>query len=261
MKMNAFIHRIHVFSLLLMILVTVAPLWATASSTQGHPAFDLLKIGKPATGNPDVKVSTDRPASPGFMPGDRPTVRVTTRRDLYLLVVNVSSKGTVTILFPNGTVPGSRLKSGKEYSFFAMGSDLGLVLGDQADGGGTALYLGSKPVDLSGLKPLEDGGCITLSEPSVKELSIIRKELTALAGSEGFSRIDLPFKDDQGNRYDVVVIRIDPKQAKRTETAPPAPGAVHKGLPSGLKSDRPESITGTAGHRPDVKDQLGDSRK
>lgn len=262
MKKNALTHKICVWLLVMMIPAMVAPLWATASGTADHPAFQLLKIGKRATGAVDLKVSTQRPPSPGFMPGDRLSVQLTARKALYLLAVNVSSKGTVTILFPNSTMPDSKLEPGKEYSFFAKDSNMSLVLGDQSDGGGTVLYMSRQPVNLSPLQFPKEGACISFSGESKQELAVIRKALTALAGTKGFRRMDLPpFKDDQGNRYNLEVIRTGPTGVKTTEAGPVKGGAVDKGLPTGLKSSRPETITGAAGYKSNEKDELGDSQK
>ncbi len=261
MKRNAFKHTICGIALALMIPLMVALFAATAWGMEGHRAFELLKVGNPANGTPDLNISTHRPASPGFMPGDRLTVQLTARKPLYVLAINVTSRGTVTILFPNRTRPDSRLEPGKQYSLFPGDSGLSLVLGDLADGGGTVFYTSSEPVDLSALKLPAKGTCITFSETSREPLSIVRKALAALAGTRGFSRIDLPLKDDQGNRYDVEVILTDGTQVTTSEADLSTRGAVQKSLPTGLKSDRPEAITGAAGHSTTVKDELGTSRK
>ena len=261
MKRNAFTHTVCGIALALTVPSLVALFAPTAWGTEGHPAFELLKVGNPAAGTPDLKISTHRPASPGFMPGDRLTVQLTARKPLYLLAINVTSKGTVTLLFPNRTRPDSRLEPGKQYSLFAEDSGVSLVLGDQADGGGTVFYTSRQPIDLSALKLPDKGACMTFSETSGKPLSIVRKALAALAGTKGFTRTDLPLKDDQGNRYDVEVILTDGKQVTTSQTDLSKRGAVEKSLPTGLKSDRPESITGAAGHSTTVKDELGNSRK
>jgi hypothetical protein len=138
---------------------------------------------------------------------------------------------------------------------------MSLVLGDQSDRGGTVLYVSREPVNLSPLEFPKEGACISFSEESKEKLAVIRKALTALAGTKGFSRMDLPpFKDDQGNRYNLEVIRTGPKEVKTTDAGPVKGGAVDKGLPTGLKSSKPETITGAAGYKSNVKDELGNSQ-
>lgn len=242
--------------LIAMTLVISIPMPMMAAEQAPQPALELLTIGKPPSAGADLEISADRPASPGFMPGDPLRIQLRARNILYLLAIHVSSDGTVTILFPNETIPYNRLEPGKEYALFAKDCGIDLRVGSQADRGGTVFYTSRKPFNLDRITFPKQRACFTLPPAAKEEIGVIKEALTAMEGIEGFARIDFPVKDDVGNLYDVRVVRTHPGQMQETVGRSPQerkPRSFDKGLPTGLNSDRPESITGAVGHRSKVK--------
>ena len=100
---------------------------AVAASYAASPS--LLSVGTVGPGAIGFKVWTVPKSGAPLKVGDHVAIHFIADRDCYVIAANVSPKGDVAIIFPNGEQPDNAVKANKEYTLFGKDSKFKLVYG------------------------------------------------------------------------------------------------------------------------------------
>lgn len=220
-----------VFALGLAIIAASAVL--AAEERNAGPAKALLNLGTVGPDAVNLKVWTDQPEHKKLKPGDKVAVNFNADKDCYLVVLNVSSRGGVTVVFPNKEQKDNRIVGGKDYTIFGPGSRLRLVLGKRVPEAKLVFFVSPEPVDLDSFK-IPDNEMVFRIPPGARDrLTAFREKLEQASQKKGFNRVLLSIKTDQNGEADLKLMG----------------GKFKKGLPSKDSSEGPETITGTAGRK------------
>ncbi|MBI5568482.1 MAG: DUF4384 domain-containing protein [Desulfomonile tiedjei] len=200
-----------------------------AASDLPKDAAALLNIGKTGPKAIALSIRTDKPEDHAFKPGDSLVLNLKTAKEAYLSAIYVSSTGDAVVLLPNNENPNALVPADKEFTLFGNESCIKVKISDKMKEGQIVFYVASKPLRLEPLRPAEGQPCVQISHSDTKDLQLLGEKLEGLAKDEGFNR---------------VVMRL-----KTTSEA----GLSLKlmGLPTAVKSEKPETITGVQGARPE----------
>lgn len=189
------------------------------------PGGSLLSIGSVGPGAIGLKVWTEPSSDTPLKVGDRVVIHFKADRDCHVLAANVSQKGDVAIIFPNGEQPDSSAKANREYTLFGSDSKLKLVLGEGISEARIVFYVSPDPIDLQPLKMTESEGIVLIPYNEQEKLRLLRAKIEQISELAGFNR-------------QVVSLLGDPKK--------PA-GLRLMGLPAKPVSTGPGNVTGTRG--------------
>lgn len=201
-------------------------------------AAALLSIGKIGPDAIKLKVWTNIPEGRAAKVGERIVIHFKADRDCYVVVANVSAKGTVAIVFPNRDQPDNRVALGKEYTLFGKDSKLKLVLGKGASGAKLVFFASPQSIDLAPLKISGKNLAIVIPASATEELKTLRAKMEQVSKVKGFYRA-------------VLSIRSKPKGKSGLRLM--GPPSV-KGIRPGRSSDKLGDVTGTRGRADDMKD-------
>jgi hypothetical protein len=204
-------------------------------------ADSLLRVGKVGPDAIPLKVWTNVPADKPAKVGEKIVIHFKAEKDCYLVVANVSSKGSVAIVFPNRETKDNRIKGGKEYTLFGKDSKLKLVLGTGVSEAKVVFYVSPEPIDLKPLKIAGKRPAIIIPATATKELTILREKVEALSKQKGFNRALLSIKSEPKG-----------KTGLKLMGSPGSP--TRKGFQPRGSSERPGRVTGTRGRGEDLKD-------
>jgi len=196
------------------------------------PGGSLLSIGTVGPGAIGLKVWTEPSSDTPFKVGDRVIIHFKADRDCHILAANVSPKGDVAIIFPNGEQPDSSAKANREYTLFGANSKLKLVFGRGISEALLVFYVSTDPIDLQPLKMTESQGVVLIPSNEQEKLGLLRAKIEQISKLRGFNR-------------QVVSLQGDPKK--------PA-GLRLMGLPAKPVSTGPGNVTGTRGRADDSQE-------
>lgn len=200
----------------------------------------LQSIGQPGGDAVSLKVWTDKEPGQVFKQGDRAVVSFQADRTAYLMALAVSSDGNVHIIFPNKELPNNMIQQGKVYTLFGDDSSLRLETGKNFRNAGIIFFLSSKPFSLDPLKTAGDQPYLFIPASSTDKINELKDKLKDISRKPGFNRVVLPLTGGNGQN-------LEPKFS--VLSARPR-GVGPKDLSEGVESSIPESLTGSAGHKP-----------
>ncbi|MBI5250723.1 MAG: DUF4384 domain-containing protein [Desulfomonile tiedjei] len=222
-----------VLSACLMLLgLCVMEVWAREEAAPEDP-FTLLSIGEVSTTGMKIDVKPENSPGQAIREGDRLRIDFTPDRKGYLTVLNVSSDGRVSILFPNRRERNSLVTPDKTYTLVGGSSQTQAIVEGASEKGGTVFYLSPKPLPLRSIA----SGRLLDSIPW-KRIRNLAQELRSLAKLQGFSRMMLPLQAGLGKTYDIKFV---------SEVEPASPRTSRPKLMGPKVSEPPESLTGAAG--------------
>ncbi|MFH1115569.1 MAG: DUF4384 domain-containing protein [Pseudomonadota bacterium] len=215
--------------------LTVSPALGTASGKFPDAAASLLSVGKPGSDPIRLKAWTNIPKDRPANVGERIVIHFTADRDCYVVVANVSSKGSVTIVFPNRERPDNRVEGGKEYTLFGEESRLKLVFGTGISGADLLFFASSQPIDLSPFKISGNSMAVFIPASSGEDFRILKSKIEHASKAEGFNRA-------------VLSIKSKPEGKSGLRLMGPRPV---KGVKPGRAGDNLGDVTGTRGRKED----------
>jgi hypothetical protein len=183
----------------------------------------LLNIGKAGPKAITLNVCTDKPEDYAFRKGEPLVLNLKTSEQAYLSAIYISSAGDAVILLPNSENPTGSITADKELKLFGSDSGIAVKIGDKMKGGQIVFYAASTPLKLEPLKAAQGQPFLQISHEDKKDLKLLGEKLEGLAKDEGFNR---------------VVMRLNI-------------GLNLMGLPTAVKSEKPETITGVQGALPE----------
>lgn len=191
----------------------------------------LLRVGDVGNDAIGIKIWTAKPENVPYRPNDPIIIHLKAETKAYVTAIYVSSMGDAMVLFPNKESTTNEVVPGKEYTLFGEGSNIQIKATEKTKKARIVFYVTSQPVDLAPLKILEGQPCIVIPRQSTAEMEVLTKKLETMAKQKGFNRVVLGLKTG----------------AREEE------GLKLMGLPVGVKTTRPESITGVQGLQEKVK--------
>jgi len=214
----------------LALLLLVGVLWSpvVGSSDTGDtsdPRQVWMSVGEKGPNEIGLKVWTQKKQNEAFSEGEPIVLNFETSRKAYVMAVNVSPKGDVMVLFPNGESPDNLILPGKTYTLFGPDSNIQVIANEKIKEAVIIFYAASKPFNLDPLKAPAGQPVIRIAHSDVAQLGILAKKLEDLSHDEGFNRqvVVLKSTGDGGISLELMA----PKSVK--------PGGVTGG--QGLKSE------------------------
>jgi hypothetical protein len=198
----------------------------------------LLSIGKVGPDAIKLRAWTNIPPGRAAKVGERIVIHFKTDQDCYVVVANVSSKGSITIVFPNREQPDNRVEGGKEYALFDKGSRLKLVLGRGTSLAKLVFYASPQPIDLAPLKISGNNVAIVIPASSTEDLKTLKNKIEQVTKVKGFNRAVLSIKSEPKDKAGLRLM---------------GPPSV-KGVRPGRSRDKLGDVTGTRGRGDDTKD-------
>lgn len=232
---------------LLVMLATLAlapalPIEVSAAERSGA-ARELTSIGEPGAQAIKFKVWTNKEEGEAFHSGDRAIIFLSAERQAYVTILSVSSDGSVTLVLPNNLMQDNLVQPNKLYALFGDDAPVRLTTGKKPGREQLILYLSSTPLVLAPLVVPKGAQWLTIKADGQNEMQLLGEKLRTLAKDEGFNKATLLLPSKAGDNLEI----------KLTE----APrDLLKKGLPGGVESSVPETLTGSAGLKPLRKGNL-----
>jgi len=197
-----------------------------------------MSVGKIEAGAIKLDIWTNQPADKPFEDGDRVVIHFKADRPCYVMVANVSSTGNVSIVFPNKEHTDNRIDGGKEYVLFGDDSQLKLVMGKGVSEPKLVFYTSSVPFELSGFKVPDDQAVLAIPATARDRLKMLRESIARAARNKGFNLQVLSLKGKPQGKVDLKLMGgpWGGKSVRPVET-----------------SETPGAVTGSRGHREDLK--------
>jgi hypothetical protein len=189
------------------------------------------KVGPKAIG---LNVRIERPDNESASGQHWPVLKVLTSENAYVTAIYISPKGEATVLVPSKEAPDNLFAGGKDYSLFGPDSKVKLVAEYKQKGGKIVFFASSNLIKLDPLFIHEGQDFISIDSSAVKDMEILCDQISSMSTDERFNRKVVDLKDESGE--DALELM---------------------GLPTNVKSDKPESVTGIQG----LKDNKLDSQK
>jgi hypothetical protein len=164
----------------------LAPVAGPENTSDPRQAW--MSVGEKGPNEIGLKVSTQKKQGETFSEGEPIVLNFETSRKAYVMAVNVSSKGDVMVLFPNGESPDNLILPGKEYTLFGPDSSIQVAANEKIKEAVIIFYAVSKPFNLNPLKAPEGQPIIRIAHSDVAQLGIFTKKLEDLSRDEGFNR-------------------------------------------------------------------------
>jgi hypothetical protein len=199
----------------------------------------LMAVGNPGPKAIDLTIRTDKPEGYRFKPGDTLALHVRADRKAYLTAVYLSSRGDAVILFPNRKTQDNLILSHKDYSLFGESDPVKLRVSDTMKEGRIVFFVSSSPFSLDPLKMTADQPCVQIPASAHEQLDILKRKIEDMAKDEGFNRVLLSVK--AGGSVGISLNLM--------------------GLPTAIKSEKPETVTGVQGVQSEpIEEQKDTSR-
>jgi len=242
--MNSWITRILIGIMALMIsTVSMRPWCYAASSESENTAKELAAIGDPGPQAVKFRMWTNKEEGEAFRPGDRAIIFLGADNQAHLTILSISSDSSVTIVLPNKLMPENIIQANKLYALFGDDCPVRLTTGERSGNEELVLYLSTTPLTLDPLKLPEGAGWLTIAGDAQEEIGILKEKLRAMAKEEGFNRATLLLPTAIGDALGIKLTEV-PQTAKS------------KGIPGGVETSKPETLTGSAGLKPLRKGNL-----
>jgi hypothetical protein len=188
----------------------------------------LSSFGKPADDAVKIQVWTDNPPEHVYKPGDRVVIHFSADRDCYIMILNVSAKGDVALLFPNMETSDNFIKASKEYTVFGDNSRTKLVMKKGLNQAHTIVYASAEPFSLDSLKIPEHQVVFKLAaQEDPRELMGV---LNTIAGNRGFNRTTLSIKGEPEGKELQLMGPSREKLKMKSVSDPPDPVTGAQGL-------------------------------
>ncbi|MGO9571704.1 MAG: DUF4384 domain-containing protein [Desulfomonilaceae bacterium] len=175
-----------------------------------------------------LKVWTQKKQNETFSEGEPIVLNIETSRKAYVMALNVSPKGDVMVLFPNGESPDNLILPGKTYTLFGPDSNIQVTANEKIKEAAIIFYAASKPFNLDPLKAPEGEPVIRIAHSDAAQLRALTKKLENLSHDEGFNRQVVVLKSAGSGRISLELMA--PKSVK--------PGGVTGGQGLKLEEER-----------------------
>jgi len=223
------------------ILATLAVVTASSVTTiaaeRGGASIDLNAIGQPGPQAIKFKIWTNKEEGEAFRSGDRAIIFLTAEHQAYVTVLSTSSDGAVTLVLPNSLMQDNMVQPNKLYALFGDDAPVRLTTGKKSGRNQLVLFVSSKPFVPAPLVIPKAARWLTVKGDAGNDMEILREKLSTLAKDEGFNKATLLLPGEAGENLEI----------KLTEV-PRSP--LKKGIPGGLESSVPETLTGSPGLKP-----------
>jgi hypothetical protein len=205
---------------------------AAFAGSEGTPqaAAELTTVGTPGPKAIQLKIWTDKPESHVFRAGDSIVLHVRADRRACIAVVYISSKGDAIVLFPNAQTPDNLILPGRDYTLFGDSAPIKLKISETMKEGRIVVFSSSSPLPLDSLGAVsESKPCIQIPSSAPDRLDALKGYLERASKDEGFNRVVLALKGGGAAGLSLKLM----------------------GLPTAVKSEKPETVTGVQGLRPE----------
>lgn len=185
----------------------------------------LLYAGKIGTKAIDFSVRIEGPKAESTSDHQTPVVKLTASQNAYVTAVYIVPNGDAIVLLPNKETPDNLFIAGKEYSLFGPDSKIKLVAAHGQKQAKIVFYASSSPMKLDPLAIPDEQDFITIANSSAKDIELLLDRISSMSADENFNRKVLALQDESAKV-----------------------GALGlMGLPTDVKSSRPQSVTGVQG--------------
>ncbi|HTY21648.1 MAG TPA: DUF4384 domain-containing protein [Desulfomonilaceae bacterium] len=176
-----------------LVLFTVGTLWSSVVAFAGSegnsdPRQVWMSLGEKGPNAIGLKVWTQKKQGEAFSEGEPIILNFETSRKAYVMAVNVSPKGDVMVLFPNGESPDNLILPGKTYTLFGPDSSIQVTAGEKIKEAVIIFYAALKPFKLDPLKAPEGHPVIRIPHSDTAQLGVLTTKLHDLSQDEGFNR-------------------------------------------------------------------------
>ncbi|MEW6351400.1 MAG: DUF4384 domain-containing protein [Thermodesulfobacteriota bacterium] len=197
---------------------------------------DLLSIGEPGPSAIALKTWIAKDSTDRFAEGEPITIHFQADQDVYAVVIGVSSRSEILVVFPNVETPNTFVRARKLYSLFDDQSQLSVEAGKHVPGAKLVLYVCAEPFGIDRLLATQGEGWVTIPSGAQDRIKVLKQTLTTISKKRGFNRVALTLDDAQGKPR-AVDLRI-----RKAGT-----GRALKQLPREGGGDSPETISGSHG--------------
>lgn len=176
-----------------LVILTGGLLWnlIPAHAGQGDtsdPRQVWMSLGTKGADEIGLKVWTQKKENEAFSEGEPIVLNFETSQKAYVMAVNVSPKGDVMVLFPNGESPDNLILPGKTYTLFGPDSSIQVTANEKIKEAVIIFYAASKPFKLDPLKAPEGQPIIRIAHYDAAQLGTLTKKLENISHDEGFNR-------------------------------------------------------------------------
>jgi len=177
----------------ILILLMLGSLWDPVApladaQTASDPRQFWMSDVKKGPNEIGLRVWTQKNKDEKFTQGESIILNFETSRRAYVAAVNVSPKGDVMVLFPNGESPDNFILPGKTYTLFGQDSSIQVTANEKIKEAVIIFYAASKPFKLDPLKAPEGEPVIRIAHSDAAQLAMLTKKLEDLSQDEGFNR-------------------------------------------------------------------------
>ncbi len=176
-----------------LVILTGSLLWNLIPAYAGQgdtsdPRQVWMSLGTKGADEIGLKVWTQKKENEAFLEGEPIVLNFETSRKAYVMAVNVSPKGDVMVLFPNGESPDNLILPGKTYTLFGPDSSIQVTANEKIKEAVIIFYAASKPFKLDPLKAPEGQPVIRIAHSDAAQLGTLTKKLENISHDEGFNR-------------------------------------------------------------------------
>jgi hypothetical protein len=196
-----------------------------ASESNPDPRQVWMSVGKKGPNEIGLKVWTQKKQGEAFSQGEPIILNFETSQRAYVMALNVSPKGDVMVLFPNGESPDNLILAGKTYTLFGPDSSIQVTASDKVKEAVIIFYASSKPFNLDPFNVSESQPVIRIPHTDTAQVAALTAKIENLAQDEGFNRQAVILK--AAGSSGITLELMAPKSVK--------PGGVTGG--QGLKSE------------------------
>ncbi|MGO9570576.1 MAG: DUF4384 domain-containing protein [Desulfomonilaceae bacterium] len=174
-------------------LLTGSVLWVPIVVVAGpentsDPRQVWMSVGQKGPNEIGLKVWTQKKHNEAFAEGEPIVLNFATSKKAYVMAVNVSPKGDVMVLFPNGESPDNLILPGTTYTLFGPDSSIQVTANEKIKEAVIIFYAASKPFKLDPLKAPEGQPVIRIAHSDAAQIGVLSKKLKDLSHNEGFTR-------------------------------------------------------------------------
>ncbi len=184
-----------------------------------------MSVGKTGPNEIGLKVWTQKKEGEAFSKGEPIVLNFETSRKAYVMALNVSPKGDIMVLFPNGESPDNLILPDKTYTLFGPDSSIQVTANEKMKEAVIIFYASSKPFKLDPLKMSEGQPVIRIPHTDSAQVAALTTKIENLSKDESFSRQAVILK--AAGSSGITLELMAPKSVK--------PGGVTGG--QGLKSE------------------------
>ncbi len=159
-----------------------------ASESNPDPRQVWMSVGKKGPNEIGLKVWTQKKGGEAFSEGEPIVLNFETSRKAYVMALNVSPKGDVMVLFPNGESPDNLILPGKTYTLFGPDSSIQVTANEKIKEAVIIFYAASKPFKLDPLKASESQPVIRIPHTDTAQVAALTAKIEDLAQDDGFNR-------------------------------------------------------------------------